>query len=732
MKSRLGTLLDKLLKKRMLLISLASMLAVMSVPLLACVHVYQRYSLSLLEQEVAEQNHLLLNSAQKEMDDLLLQLINVGVAFNANNMLTTEFLHNSASSNMEIVDLLAQYNTVLSQTRNVFYIAKNNERLYTAKGTYYLPLYTEDTPSSLILLQNIRFSRKSYFTSSHLRTNILGGTENTIEFLYPLHYGKAMVGFQLQSDQLLSLPDQDRTAIVLLDREGQVYCSSNQQMLSALSRSDIASVFLDANQEQIMIDGTLYRYQMTQSRCSDIYLLCLTSTVALHEQLNGLNRSFTFTMLVAIVICTSVACILVHLNYRPINRLRRHAAAVSGVSESSAADLATIEHALQQLFGQSNDLENRNRMHLQSALIKQLIVREISPSFIQECSKAGMHLPCSVMQFCILYPKTESDVNSQELLLDITRLLQPQIHVYSTTYRSNRGFVLLLASDERCDIRLHQALSHLTEKYGCSVCIGIGSSTDELTALYRSYNEARSALRYCQKFSDQPYIFFTEANDYAQQSDAKIQSEIESLYQAITNHDLERGDQLLASLTHYVCSQEDLPVHLCYDIVISMIRAAKQYPVIAQALQSSPEFTHDHVEFVDSHDFKDFVDSLYQIIMRQLENENSEFNQACMIVQQHLLDPNFYQEELAESLGISLSSLNNIFREHANKTPSAYILSMRQEYAKHQLITTDITISALAKQLGYSQPSSFIRTFKREEGMTPGEYRQLKSGQAEN
>lgn len=33
-----------------------------------------------------------------------------------------------------------------------------------------------------------------------------------------------------------------------------------------------------------------------------------------------------------------------------------------------------------------------------------------------------------------------------------------------------------------------------------------------------------------------------------------------------------------------------------------------------------------------------------------------------------------------------------------------------------------MTISTLAEQLGYSQASSFIRNFKREEGMTPGDY----------
>lgn len=48
---------------------------------------------------------------------------------------------------------------------------------------------------------------------------------------------------------------------------------------------------------------------------------------------------------------------------------------------------------------------------------------------------------------------------------------------------------------------------------------------------------------------------------------------------------------------------------------------------------------------------------------------------------------------------------------------------MRHEYAKQRLLTSTISIADLSHQLGYSQPSSFIRSFKSREGMTPGQYK---------
>ncbi|MEG0049549.1 MAG: helix-turn-helix domain-containing protein [Clostridia bacterium] len=70
-----------------------------------------------------------------------------------------------------------------------------------------------------------------------------------------------------------------------------------------------------------------------------------------------------------------------------------------------------------------------------------------------------------------------------------------------------------------------------------------------------------------------------------------------------------------------------------------------------------------------------------------------------------------------------LVKLNFLFKEKSGQTVTAYIASARHAYIKKMLIGSELSVKELSLSLGFSQPSSFIRNFKRIEGVTPGEYR---------
>jgi AraC-like DNA-binding protein len=47
----------------------------------------------------------------------------------------------------------------------------------------------------------------------------------------------------------------------------------------------------------------------------------------------------------------------------------------------------------------------------------------------------------------------------------------------------------------------------------------------------------------------------------------------------------------------------------------------------------------------------------------------------------------------------------------------------RLQVAKDWLINTDMTIKEIAERLQYSNSHNFIRSFRKSEGITPGQYR---------
>lgn len=54
-----------------------------------------------------------------------------------------------------------------------------------------------------------------------------------------------------------------------------------------------------------------------------------------------------------------------------------------------------------------------------------------------------------------------------------------------------------------------------------------------------------------------------------------------------------------------------------------------------------------------------------------------------------------------------------------------FIPRLKMEWAKQLLETTDLSISQISNDLGFSEPSYFIITFKKFERITPARYRQI-------
>ncbi len=80
-------------------------------------------------------------------------------------------------------------------------------------------------------------------------------------------------------------------------------------------------------------------------------------------------------------------------------------------------------------------------------------------------------------------------------------------------------------------------------------------------------------------------------------------------------------------------------------------------------------------------------------------------------------------ELLAERSYVSTSYFNKIFKEETGKSASKMLMEIRLEKACGLLVGTDLPASQIGLNVGYSDTKHFYDLFKRQTGMTPGEYR---------
>ena len=82
-------------------------------------------------------------------------------------------------------------------------------------------------------------------------------------------------------------------------------------------------------------------------------------------------------------------------------------------------------------------------------------------------------------------------------------------------------------------------------------------------------------------------------------------------------------------------------------------------------------------------------------------------------------------EDISAAAGVSRTTLFRVFKSELNTTPVEYLISFRIAQAKRLLSETDISVTAVARSVGYEDNLYFSRAFRSAEGMSPTEYRKM-------
>lgn len=96
-------------------------------------------------------------------------------------------------------------------------------------------------------------------------------------------------------------------------------------------------------------------------------------------------------------------------------------------------------------------------------------------------------------------------------------------------------------------------------------------------------------------------------------------------------------------------------------------------------------------------------------------------------INQNYADLNLSLNSIADELNVSHTYLSRIFKLQTGEGVLQYINSRRLNEAKHLLSDTNFNIVEIARKVGYANSNTFIRSFKKYNGITPGKYREMAS-----
>lgn len=119
---------------------------------------------------------------------------------------------------------------------------------------------------------------------------------------------------------------------------------------------------------------------------------------------------------------------------------------------------------------------------------------------------------------------------------------------------------------------------------------------------------------------------------------------------------------------------------------------------------------------------KDFISIIPAPQPKVPSPEDIFLEKADNFIQENLDDAEFGNKELSRKMTMSESQLNRKIKALTDKTLSLFIRSIRLQKAKVLLQTTDLNVSEIAYDVGFTDPAYFSRTFSKEFGTPPSEF----------
>lgn len=297
-------------------------------------------------------------------------------------------------------------------------------------------------------------------------------------------------------------------------------------------------------------------------------------------------------------------------------------------------------------------------------------------------------------------------------------------------------FSLNMKNERDCSRVLREIINAIflmiTEDIGEAVTIGVGNIHAPLSAVWKSYQEAKSAYQY-RVIEGGNTIFFASDLPKIQKRGFIYPFQLENkLFNTLKYDDRAALDDALYDFFEYtrqnvrtVLFVGYLSVQIFNDILNFLHDLSIDSSFVCDDQNSELEdiVGLDTIDTVEAY-FRDMLYEINDYIVNRKRDANKNLsNKIIAFIDEHYRDEDISLDMLSSKLYFSTSYIAREFKNATGKSIKEYITEKRIAEAKDMLSTRNVKISKVAMQVGYSNVRSFINIFKKHTGHTPGEYK---------
>ncbi|REK63241.1 MAG: AraC family transcriptional regulator [Cohnella sp.] len=269
-----------------------------------------------------------------------------------------------------------------------------------------------------------------------------------------------------------------------------------------------------------------------------------------------------------------------------------------------------------------------------------------------------------------------------------------------------------------------------------TVSIGISLPFRRLAGLSDAYREGLEALRQRLKLGGGIIVQYEHLNagKHVLHLHYPYQSENE-LIEAMKLADKDKAKELLHQFLAQVFAAETSP----RECQIPLTRLLNNLLVVMQESGISVNLIHpergslfeDLLELNTPTEIEDWfwtsvVHPVLRIFRDRQDAQYANISEKIIDLVHRYYDTDLTLEECAAKLHYNPNYLSSVFRKETGRSFSEYLTAYRFQMAKKWLAETEMPIKDIAARLRYNNSQNFIRSFRKQEGVTPGQFRETR------
>ncbi|MFS0728118.1 helix-turn-helix domain-containing protein [Paenibacillus sp. 1P07SE] len=758
---------------------LASYVVVLLIPILimAATHLQTR---KVMEEEISRANAALLSQLQQEIDnyvDFTYRLSEV-ISFSPRvNALIRGQQEVTAAERISISQLLAElkaYNISRRYVDNFYIYFRDRDFVLTESSYYETGLFFQHH----VLSRGIAYDAWQSFLMKPQRgafgsLRMLGEEEGIVYArTLPLTQNStssATLVIELNEAQLFAslrtIQSYNQGHVYILDADNTVLTSSEGKAalsrsfeLPAAEREQVNTASADWAGEEV----TLSYIESERNSWKYVYAIPerLYSEKAEHV------RNMTFLMLlVALVIGAVIAVLFARRNYSPLQKLVRSVVARSdgnlGGLESSD-EYAYLEEAMDsaldryQLMNRTIEKQNKTlRSHLLARFLKGRIAAGFPAGDV--LPEYGIRPDASNYAVILFYLEDYSGFFRQgeqgpEERREMVHLIMTNI-VEELVCERHQGWMTEVDEMLACIVNfepgttsaaavhelgriIQEAQRFIGSRFHIQFTVSVSGVHESMEGLPAAYQEAMEAMAYRILQGEQTIIWHDQVGEQKLSYDYPLEKE-QQLLNYVGAGDYEGASQLLDGVIDRNLAEENLSVDmircLLFDMCSTMMKAAMEsnpdrVELYSDNLEAIRELMNGSTVSAMRTRMKQFLQKVCELAGERVKASRSNRlkEQVLAYIADHYREHDLNIGAIAEHHSVHPSYLSRYFKEQVGDNLTEYLNKYRVERSKALLLEQDKYVKDIGEEVGFYSISTYIRLFKKYEGVTPSAYRDSK------